>query len=105
MLARSHRYSLPRRREEAESPDYEVWNVPLAPAFARLLLAASAEIAREAAADAAFSCPFCDKTGAAVIACCGIVSEEPPRLGSREADSPPLSQSADGESEDELRRA
>jgi hypothetical protein len=79
-------------------------NVPLAPAFARLLLAASAEIAREAAADPAFSCPFCDKTGTAAIACCGIVSEEPSGLGSRESDSPPLLQSADGESEVELRQ-
>ena len=67
-------------------------NAPLAPAFARLLLAASAEIAREAAADAAFSCPLCDKTGAAIIACCGIVAEEPPALESCESDSPPLSQ-------------
>ena len=80
-------------------------HAPLAPAFARLLLAASAEIAREASADAAFSCPFCDKVGAAIVACCGIVPEERPIPGSCESDSPPLSQSADGESEDDLRRA
>jgi hypothetical protein len=57
------------------------------PVFEHLMLAASAEIAREAAADAAFSCPFCDKTGDAIFACCGIVAEEPPGPECCESDS------------------
>jgi hypothetical protein len=76
----------PRARTKSSATGRRGTNAALTAAFDRLLLEASGEIAREAAADASFCCPFCDRTGVAIIACCGMVETKPPEMvGPRES--------------------